>query len=81
MTPCHSNGMPLKYLPFPSPKMESTVIRHIVASDDENSDTDDFEVISLCSFFVKIIVFDFSESMFQIQRLTGLCKCLSLCVL
>lgn len=71
----------MTHLPFPSPKMESTVIRHIVACDDENSDTDDFEVNSLCSFFVKIIVCDLYESIFQIQRLTGLCKCLSLCVL
>lgn len=54
------------------------VIRHIVASDDENSDTDHFEVIRLCICFVKIIIVsDLPESIFQIQRLTGLCKCVS----
>ena len=71
----------MTHLPVPSPKKESSMIRHIVASDNENSDTDDFEVIRLSMFFIKIIVFDFPESIVQIQRLTRLCKCLSLCVL
>ena len=72
----------MTHLPVPSSKKESTLIRHIVASDDENSDTDHFEVIRLCICFVKIIiVFDLPESIFQIQRLTWFCKCVSLHVL
>ena len=72
----------MTHLPVPSSKKESTLIRHIVASDDENSDTDHFEAIRLCICFVKIIiVFDLPESIFQIQRLTWFCKCVSLHVL
>lgn len=71
----------MTHLPVPSSKKESTLIRHIVASDDENSETDHFEVIRLCIYFVTIIVFDLPESIFQIQRLTRFCKCVSLHVL
>ena len=68
----------MTHLPVPSSKKESTVIRHIVASDDENSDTDHFEVIRICICFVKIIiVVDLPQSIFQIQGLTGLLKCVS----